>query len=131
MILYSAANVRGVFVGNRNQSEQMMRAVERAGSRPVIAHVSGGSVPTPSSLKSLPLDLSSCARSSHTGPPRYYRPGRTHRTHRTRCSDSRAIPVPFGSSLTPQTFDFKDLPKAYEALERAGHIGKIVVRVNP
>ncbi|RSH88862.1 hypothetical protein EHS25_003090 [Saitozyma podzolica] len=67
MILYSAANVRGVFVGNRNQSEQMMRAVERAGSRPVIAH----------------------------------------------------------------TFDFKDLPKAYEALERAGHIGKIVVRVNP
>lgn len=34
-------------------------------------------------------------------------------------------------SLTSQTFDFKDLPKAYEALERAGHIGKIVVRVNP
>ena len=65
MILYSAANVRGVFVGNRDQTTQMMRAVERSGLRP---HIS-------------------------------------------------------------ETFDFADLPKAYEALKGAKGIGKIVVKL--
>ncbi|WVQ80046.1 hypothetical protein IAT38_002147 [Cryptococcus sp. DSM 104549] len=65
MILYGACNVRGVFVGNKTQSEQMMRAVGRSGMKPVIS----------------------------------------------------------------KTFDFKDLPQAYEAMEASGHIGKIVVRL--
>ncbi|RXK42417.1 hypothetical protein M231_00407 [Tremella mesenterica] len=66
LILYSAANVRGIFVGNRTQAEQMLRFVDRAGLRPVVSEV----------------------------------------------------------------YDFADLPKAYEAMEKASHIGKVVVRVS-
>jgi hypothetical protein len=40
MILYSAANVRGVFICNREQFKTMNRALEVGGVKPIIDKVS-------------------------------------------------------------------------------------------
>lgn len=40
MILYSAANVRGVFVCNREEYKQMIRALDVGGVKPIVDKVS-------------------------------------------------------------------------------------------